>query len=82
MCIGRKLDKVLQNLIPLAEQGKTTRFLNSTEDLDKLGGLVEDIHDAMMDYQVCVIICILVMSDVCVRHHCNKLSTSRVVCSL
>jgi len=49
----RKLDKVLQDLIPLAEQGAVTRFLNSTEDMDKLSGLVEDIHEAMMDYQVC-----------------------------
>ena len=29
-----------------------TRFLNSTEDTGKLGGLVEDIRDAIMDYQV------------------------------
>ena len=50
--MARKLDKVLQVLIPLAEQGKITRFLNSTEDVDRLGGLVEDIRDAMMDYQV------------------------------
>lgn len=32
--------------------GKVTRFLNSTDDVDLLGGLAEDIHDAMMDYQV------------------------------
>ena len=50
--LDRKLDDVLQDLIPLAEQGKVTRFLNSAEDADKLGGLVEDIRDAMMDYQV------------------------------
>jgi len=51
--VARKLDKVLKDLIPLAEWGKVTRFLNSTEDVDKLGSLVEDIRDAMMDYQVC-----------------------------
>ena len=50
--MARKLDKVLQELTPLAERGKITRFLNSTEDVDKLSGLVEDIRDAMMDYQV------------------------------
>ena len=49
----RKLDKVLQDLIPLAERGVVTRFLNSTEDTEKLSSLVEDIHEAMMDYQVC-----------------------------
>ena len=52
--MARKLDKVLQDLIPLAERGMVTRFLNSTEDSDKLSGLVEDIRDAMMDYQVCL----------------------------
>ena len=51
--MARKLDKVLQDLIPLVEQGKVMRFLNNAEDVDKLGGLVEDICDAMMDYQVC-----------------------------
>jgi len=51
--MARKLDKVLQDLIPLAERGVVTRILNSTEDMDKLSGLVEDIHEAMMDYQVC-----------------------------
>ena len=44
---------VLQDLRPLAERGKVTRFLNSTEDVDRLSGLVGDIRDATMDYQVC-----------------------------
>jgi len=51
--MARKLDKVLKDLIPLAERGKVTRFLNSAEDVDRLWGLAEDIRDAMMDYQVC-----------------------------
>jgi len=49
--LKRKLDKVLEVLIPLAERGMMTRFLNSTGDVDRLGGLVEDIRDATMDYQ-------------------------------
>ena len=53
MWLGRKLDMVLQDLRPLAERGKVTRFLNSTEDVDRLSGLVGDIRDATMDYQVC-----------------------------
>ena len=36
----------------MEQRGKVARFLNGTEDADKLGGLVEDIRDAMMDYQV------------------------------
>ena len=29
------------------------KFLNCGEDADKLGELVEDIREAIMDYQVC-----------------------------
>jgi len=53
----RKLDGILQELIPLEQRGKVTRFLNSTEDVNKLGGLVEEIRDIMMDYQVCTHFC-------------------------
>ena len=28
------------------------QFLNNAKDVDKLGGLAEDIREAMMDYQV------------------------------
>ena len=34
------------------EQGKVDGFFNNAENADKLGGLVEDIRDAMMEYQV------------------------------
>jgi len=37
----------------LAEQRKVEGFFNNVKNADKLGGLVEDIRDAMMDYQVC-----------------------------
>ena len=53
MSVTRKLEKVVQELIPLEKRGKVTRFLNSTRDVETLNGLVEDVHDAMMDYQVC-----------------------------
>ena len=52
-CVIRKLDNVLRDLIPLVERGKVTRFLNSTEDVDRLGNLAEDIRIAIMDYHVC-----------------------------
>ena len=52
-CIpSRKLENILQDLIPLEMRGRVTRFVNSVQDADKLSGLVEDIRDAMMDYQV------------------------------
>ena len=38
----------------MAEQGKAKGFFNNVDNADKLGGLVEDIRDVMMDYQVCV----------------------------
>ena len=41
-------------MILLAEQGKVQGFFDNTKNADKLGGLVEDIRDAMMDYQVCI----------------------------
>ena len=53
MRTARKLDNILQDLTPLEQRGKVTQFLNSTEDVNKLSGMVEDIRDAMMDYQVC-----------------------------
>ena len=31
----------------------TKGFFNNVENAEKLGGLVEDVRDAMMDYQVC-----------------------------
>jgi len=36
----------------LAEQGKVEGFFNNVKNADKLDGLVEDIRDAVMDYQV------------------------------
>ena len=52
MGIGRKLEDIRQDLALLEEQGKTKGFFNNVENADKLGGLVEDVRDAMMDYQV------------------------------
>ena len=51
--MGRKLRDVRRDLAPLAEQGKVEGFFNNTENAGKLGSLVEDIRDAMMEYQVC-----------------------------
>jgi hypothetical protein len=48
----RKLDNILRDLTPLVQRGRVTRFLNSTEDVDRLGAMVGDIRDAMVDYQV------------------------------
>ena len=52
MQTSRKLEIVLRDLVPLATRGKDTRFLNSAEDVDRLGSLAEDIRNVMIDYQV------------------------------
>ena len=51
---GRKLEDVRQDLTLLGEQGKTRGFFNNVENADKLGGLVEDLRDTIVDYQVCI----------------------------
>ena len=55
MGIGRKLEDVYQELVLLGEQGKAKGFFNNVKNAENLGGLVEDVRDAMMDYQVCAL---------------------------
>ena len=52
MRVGRKLEEVHQELARLGEQGKTKGFFTNVENAEKLGGLVEDVRDVMVDYQV------------------------------
>ena len=52
MGIGRKLEDIRQDLVLLGQQGKTKGFFNNVENADKLSGLVEDVRDAVVDYQV------------------------------
>ena len=46
------MQEVLRDLAPLEKQGKVEGFFNNTENAAQLGGLVEGIRDAMMEYQV------------------------------
>jgi hypothetical protein len=67
----------------LAEQGKAEGFLNNVKNADKLGGLVEDIRDAMMEYQVRNQNKLTSpMPDICFRLRYNKTSMTRAVNSL
>jgi hypothetical protein len=43
-----------QALDSISTQKDLAQFLSSTENGQKLNDLVEDIHDALMGYQVCV----------------------------
>ena len=70
---GRKLQGILRDLVPLEEEGKVEGFFNNAENAGKLGDLVEDVRDAVMDYQVCVLsLWISIRSNVCVRLRCSK----------
>ena len=74
---GRKLLDVVRDLAPLEEQGAVEGFFNNTENAGKLGGLVEDIRDAMMDYQVRALTrWISMWSNICARLRCSKGSTT------
>ena len=50
--LPRTLQGVRRALALLGEQGKVKSFFNNVVNADKLSGLVEDIRDAMIDYQV------------------------------
>jgi len=83
MGMTRKLENICQDLTLLAEQGEVMSFLAKTENAQRINILVEDICEAMMDYQVCMASCSFsTISDLCARLHCNKISTTRVVSSL
>jgi len=59
----------------MAEQGNIEGFFSNTKNADLLSGLVGDIHDATMDYQVCSQSKpITLMPDICFRLHYNKIS--------
>jgi len=80
---ARKLLGVCKDLATLEEQGKVEGFVNNVRNADKLGGLVEDIRDGMMEYQVCIHkLPISSTSDTRTRLRYSKIFTTRVVDSL
>jgi len=55
-------------------------FLTNTENARMINGLVEDICDVLMDYQVCTTDhSFSTISDLCARPHYNMISTMKVV---
>ena len=50
--MSRKLKDVGRELVPLKKQGKAKGFFNNAENAGQLSSLVEEIRDAMMEYQV------------------------------
>ena len=82
MAIPRTLENVCQSLARLEGQGKVEGFFNNVENADKLSGAVEDIRDAMMEYQVCIRHrSSISASDVRTRLHYSRISTTRTASS-
>jgi len=51
--MDRKLKDVRQTLDPMTTQKDIAQFLSNAENAQKLNDLVDDIREAVMDYQVC-----------------------------
>ena len=75
MEISRKLERVREALDPIATQGDIARFLNNANNAQRLNDLVEDIREAVMDYQVRASKGFVpVTSNICLRHPCSGTS--------
>ena len=78
--IARKLQDVHRHLTLLVEQGGVEGFFSNIENADKLRGLIEDIRDAIMDYQVHARrLSIPRTSEVCSRPRYSRISITRAV---
>ena len=53
MEITRKLEDIHQALDRMTTQNDIVQFLSNAENAQKLNDLVDDIREAVMDYQVC-----------------------------
>ena len=62
MYVPRKLEEIHQQLDLLAAQGKTSGFPANAESAQTIGGIVEDICQAMMDHQVRALTCSSLLS--------------------
>ena len=49
---ARKLEDVCKALDPMVTQKDIAKFLSNAENAQKLNDLVDDIHEAMIEYQV------------------------------
>ena len=57
MGISRKLEDIHQSLTVPAEEGQAMEFLINAENVRKINDLVEDIREALLEYQVCMSNC-------------------------
>ena len=77
----RKLEGVSQALDLVAAQKNITQFLSNAENAQKLNDLVDDIREAVMDYQVCTESrgVVPVVSNIRFRLRCTGVSTTTLV---
>ena len=52
--ISRKLEDICQSLTLPVKQGDVITHLTNPENVQRIDGLVEDLHEALMEYQVCI----------------------------
>jgi len=79
MWITSKLEGLCQSLTLPAEQGEVNEFLMNPENAQRINTLVEDIFDAMMEYQVYTLhYSFPTISDLCPRLHYNKIFMMRI----
>ena len=57
--IARKLGDIHQSLALPVEGGQALEFLTNTQNIQRINDLVEDVHEVLMEYQVCVKLLIL-----------------------
>jgi hypothetical protein len=77
MVIARKLEEVHQDLTQLTGQGIAVGFLTNNENAQRINGLVEDIREVIMDYQVCMLnyfflTCLMFVLDLTTTRHLQQ----------
>ena len=77
---SRKLKEIGQAMDSVTIQEDLTHFFNDPENAQRLNGLVEDIHYALMDYQVCTPKRLTpIIPYICLRLQENKTSVTGAV---
>ena len=77
--ITRKLKDICHSLTIPVEQWKATEFLANSGNAQRVNSLVEGIHEALMEYQVCILNWSLsTMSNTHARLQYNRISIIRV----
>ena len=54
--------------------------LANPENVQRIDCLVEDVHETLMEYQVCILkYLFFTVPDISIRLHCNRISSTGVV---